>query len=118
MFELYCMEGLCLWHKHMPSIVSINYANSIMMEGLRLWEMGLVSNGAYNINQNYIRVCFNVHSSGGKDGELNEPWEAWEECLKHSVGFGYCSFGFRYGGGGGLALLMRAAQPAEFHALP
>ena len=70
----------------MPLIVWINYANSIMMEGLRLREMGLVSNGAYNINQNYIRVCFNVHSSGGKDGELNEHWEAWEECLKHSVG--------------------------------
>ena len=55
---------------------------------------------------------FDLYAIRGQGGELNEPWEAWEECLKHSVGFGYCSFIFLYGGGGGLALLMRAAQPA------
>ena len=45
------MDGLCLWYKHMPSKLRLNYANSIMMAVLRFREMGLVNNGAYNVNK-------------------------------------------------------------------
>ena len=69
------------------------------------------------MNQNYIVVGFDLYDSGVQGGELNEPWEAWEECLKRCVGFEYCSFSFPYGVGGGIALLVRDAQLAEFHVL-
>ena len=54
------------------------------------------------MNQNYIVVGFDLYDSGGEGGELNKPWEVWEECFKHCGGFGCCSFGFHGGGYGGL----------------
>ena len=49
---------------------------SAMMEGLRLRALGSVIDGAYNVNQNYIVVGFDLYDSGEQGSELNEPWEA------------------------------------------
>ena len=71
----------------------------------------MLNDGVYDMIPNYIVVCFDLCDSGRQGGELIEPWEAWEEFPKCCVGFGYHSFGFHYGGGCGLALLLRVAQP-------
>ena len=75
-----------------------------MMEGFIVRELGLLHDGAYNVNQNYIAMGFDLYDSGGHGGLINEPWEAQEECLKDCVGFGCHSFGFHCVG---LMLLVR-----------
>ena len=64
------------------------------MNGLRLREMGLVNDGAYDMIQKYSRVGFDLYDSGGQSGELNDPWEAQAEFLKHCVGLDVIHLGF------------------------
>ena len=53
----------------------------------------MVNNGTNDVNQNYRDMGFDFVDSGGHGGDFNAPWEAREECLKHSVGFSIVSFG-------------------------
>ena len=39
--------------------------NSAMMEGLRRRVLGFLHDGAFNVNQNYTKVGFDLHASGG-----------------------------------------------------
>ena len=48
----------------------------MMMEVLRVWRWCFVHNGAYNMNQNYSSVRFDLCDSGGQGGEFIAPWEA------------------------------------------
>ena len=93
MVEVYSMKGLWLWHKHMLSKLWLDYENS-KMKGLMFRRWSWLNDGAYDVIQNYNRVGFDLNNSSGYGGELNEPWEAWAECLKHYVGLDVIHLGF------------------------
>ena len=44
------------------------------MEGSRLKRWGVGNDGAYDVNQNYSSVGFDLVDSDGQGGELNSRW--------------------------------------------